>query len=425
MCSLLRRLAVLAPLVLTVPPITSRLAAEPPENLIDQARRLQAVAAQQLETDVRTALNEKVTDKAEAVKRYKGLLQRVEEDKNLADDHRAGLKRVLQDRIRFTETAVAEGAAKTRTQFAEGAAPKPVEKPAAETAKLKESFAAIEKLNQQGKSAEAQRQAQELLQKNPDNVAAQILNGISATAKSLEEAQAVAAETDHRRLLAMREVDKSAMPAVRDMEFPAFWRKLSDERLKRYGMSPEDKAILETLSAPIKVEFKSTRIQDVMDYMSKQMKRTIVLDKNALEEAQVNYDTPISCSFQTPVTTRTVLRAILNNVNLTYVIRDGVFHVTSRERAKDLMVTRTYYIGDLVTGLGMVTSPPQVGHPQDQAQLAQNVQVIIDMITQSVDPSSWKGQGGFGVVGYNIATQSLIVRQSAEVHNMIRGSLGR
>ncbi|HEX4589016.1 MAG TPA: hypothetical protein VH120_03745, partial [Gemmataceae bacterium] len=331
----------------------------------------------------------------------------------------------LQDRIRFTETAVAEGAAKTRTQFAEGAAPKPAEKPAAETAKLKESFAAIEKLNQQGKSAEAQTKAQELLQKNPDNVAAQILNGISATAKSLEEAQAVAAETDHRRLLAMREVDKSAMPAVRDMEFPAFWRKLSDERLKRYGMSPEDKAILETLSAPIKVEFKSTRIQDVMDYMSKQMKRTIVLDKNALEEAQVNYDTPISCSFATPVTSRTVLRAILNNVNLTYVIRDGVFHVTSRERAKDLMVTRTSYIGDLVTGLGMVTSPPQVGHPQDQAQLAQNVQVIIDMITQSVDPSSWKGQGGFGVVGYNIPTQSLIVRQSAEVHNMIRGSLGR
>ena len=47
------------------------------------------------------------------------------------------------------------------------------------------------------------------------------------------------------------------------------------------------------------------------------------------------------------------------------------------------------------------------------------------MITQSVDPSSWMGQGGIGVIGYNIPTQSLIIRQSAEVHNMIRGSLGR
>ena len=73
----------------------------------------------------------------------------------------------------------------------------------------------------------------------------------------------------------------------------------------------------------------------------------------------------------------------------------------------------------------LASSPPQLGQAQDQAQLAQNVQIIIDMITQSVDPSSWMGKGGLGVVGYNIPTQSLIIRQSAEVHNMIRGGLSR
>ena len=91
------------------------------------------------------------------------------------------------------------------------------------------------------------------------------------------------------------------------------------------------------------------------------MKRTIIIDKNALDEGQITYDTPVTCSFQTPVATRTALRAMLNNVNLTYVIRDGVIHVTNTARAKDLMVTRVYYIGDLVTGMGMVTSPPQLG----------------------------------------------------------------
>jgi hypothetical protein len=223
----------------------------------------------------------------------------------------------------------------------------------------------------------------------------------------------------------MRDMDRSAMAPVRDYELPSNWKELSERRLKAYGLSTEDKAVLDSLAAPIKVEFKGTRLQDVIDYMSNQMKRTIILDKNALDEGQLTYDTPVTCSFKTPVATRTALRVMLNGLNLTYVVRDGIIQVTNVARAKDVMVTRSYYIGDLVTGLGMFSSAPQLGQPQDQAQLAANVQVIIDMITQAVDPGSWMGKGGLGVIGYNIQTQSLIIRQSAEVHSLIRGSLSR
>ena len=79
----------------------------------------------------------------------------------------------------------------------------------------------------------------------------------------------------------------------------------------------------------IKVEFKGTRLQDVMDSLSTQMKRTIILDKNALDEGQITYETPITFMPKSPVATRTALRAMLNSINLTYVIRDGVIHVTS------------------------------------------------------------------------------------------------
>jgi hypothetical protein len=233
----------------------------------------------------------------------------------------------------------------------------------------------------------------------------------------------VRTDGEKRWAVAMRDVDKSAKGPLGDIEFAPDWRKKSDERLKKYGMSEEDKAVLKALSAPITVELKSAKFQDAIDYFQTQMKRTIVIDKNALDEAQLNYDTTVSCNFKMPVATRTALRTLLNNVNLTYVIRDGVIHVTNSARARDQMVTRSYYIGDLVTGMGMFSSPPQLGHPLDQAQLAQNVQVIIDMIQQSVDPTSWMGKGGMGVIGYNAPTQSLIVRQSAEVHNLLRGSL--
>jgi hypothetical protein len=425
---LLRRLAVLVPLA--VAPVAL---AQQPVDLIDLTRREQAIAVQQLEAEVRAGMQEaaKLTDKAEAVKRYQALAQRVQDDKNLPDDRRAALKHVLQDRIKLAEVEAATPDAaltKKHVQFAEGSPAKAGNakaEPPADAGKIKEGIAKVDSLAQQGKQAEAQKAAKELLAKYPDTVSVQILNGISTSAEALAEAQAVRVETDRRRLVAMRDVDRSAMAPVRDFEFPSNWKQLSERRLKAYGMSAEDKAVLESLAAPIKIEFKGTRLQDVIDYLSNQMKRTIILDKNALDEGQLNYDTPVTVSFKTPVATRTALRIMLNNLNLTYVVRDGIIQVTNAARAKDVMVTRSYYIGDLVTGLGMFSSAPQLGQPQDQAQLAANVQVIIEMITQSVDPSSWIGKGGLGVIGYNIQTQSLIIRQSAEVHNLIRGSLNR
>jgi hypothetical protein len=417
---LLRRFAVLAPLA-----VAPAALAQSPGDLIDQTRRMQAVAGQQLEADVRTGMAEaaKLTDKAETIKRYKALLTRVEEDKNLPEDRRLAMKRTLDERIHLAETAVATEPVKTRTQFAEGAGPKPSATAPADEAKIKDGIATVATLNRQGKTAEAQKHAQDLLKKYPANVEVQVLNGINSTAEGIAAADAVRIEGEKRWALAMRDVDKSAQAPIGDIEFGPDWKKVSADRLKRYGMSEEDKAMLKALSAPITVELKSVKFQDAIDYFQTQMKRTIVIDKNALDEAQLNYDTSVSCNFKMPVATRTALHAMLNNVNLTYVIRDGVIHVTNAARAKDQMVTKSYYIGDLVTGMGMFSSPPQLGHPQDQVQLAQNVQVIIDMIQQSVDPQSWMGKGGMGVIGYNAPTQSLIIRQSAEVHNLLRGSL--
>ncbi len=420
---LLRRFAVLAPLA-AAPAVL----AQPPGDLIDHSRRLQAVAAQQAEADVRQALADaaRLTDKAQAAERYKALLKRVEDDKTLPDDRRAALKRVVQDRIRIAETADAKddaAPAKPRTQFAEAAAPaKPAA--AADGLSVKDGLAAVTALNQQGKRDEAQKAARELLQKHPDDVAVQVLNGISTTAASLGAADAVRTERDQRRVVAMRDMDKSFAPPVGDVEFPKDWKAKSEQRLKSYGPSPEEKAVLEALAKPIKAEFRNSKLQDAMEYISTLTGRTIILDKNALEENQVTYDTPVSFNPRTPVATRTALRAVLNSVNLTYVVRDGVIHVTNQARAKDLMVTRTYYIGDLVAGTGLFFPVPQLGATVDP-QLAQNVQAVIDMIVQSVDPSSWHGRGGLGMIGYNIPTQSLIIRQSAEVHAMIRGSLNR
>jgi len=44
---------------------------------------------------------------------------------------------------------------------------------------------------------------------------------------------------------------------------------------------------------------------------------------------------------------------------------------------------------------------------------------IIDMIQTSVDPDSWKVNGGLGTIHFNAPTMSLVITNSAEVQAAI------
>jgi hypothetical protein len=56
-------------------------------------------------------------------------------------------------------------------------------------------------------------------------------------------------------------------------------------------------------------------------------------------------------------------------------------------------------------------------------QAAQNVNAIIDLIQTSVDPESWKKNGGQGTIVFHGPSMSLVIKNSAEVHSMIGGGL--
>jgi hypothetical protein len=49
------------------------------------------------------------------------------------------------------------------------------------------------------------------------------------------------------------------------------------------------------------------------------------------------------------------------------------------------------------------------------------------MIISTVDPASWQGvsERGYGTISYDPATMSLVVRQTAEMHYMLGGGLGK
>jgi hypothetical protein len=140
----------------------------------------------------------------------------------------------------------------------------------------------------------------------------------------------------------------------------------------------------------------------------------------------VTYDTQVTLAAKT-VTARTILRKILGEFGLTYVIKDGAIQVMSALKAKDMMVTRAYYVGDLFGPAGGPGDPWTniFGPGLAQVQMAQTIAGIIQMIQTTVDPQSWQANGGPGAIYFYYPSLSIVVKQSAEVHAMISSSVLR
>jgi hypothetical protein len=394
------------------------------EDLLDQTRKTAEVAAQKAESDIRSTFlaAEKLaaTAPAKAVDLLKEAKAKLEDATELSEARRATLKRIFADRIRVTEAMIeqakrddeekADKQSKTAGKEAEEAERK------ADADKIKRELSTIKVLREQGKTAEADRQADDLAKRYPNNTAAQASKTISSTIDRIAEAKKIQNEKERGFDNAIgRDIDKSATPPKGDIEFPPpeQWARLTKARTQK-KLTEKELNILKTLDSPIKVDFKDSRLEDVIDYLQTRTGLTIILDKEALDAAHVSYESLVSANFKQGVSVRTLLRVVLGKVNLTYIVKDEAITVLTPEQAKNTMITRTYYLGDLVgytdTRLGPVLT---------QALLLKTGREIVEMIKGSVDPSTWRENGGEGTIVFDPRTLSIVVKQSAEVHSIL------
>src|SRR5262249_15888138 len=155
----------------------------------------------------------------------------------------------------------------------------------------------------------------------------------------------------------------------------------SKKRSPAAKLTAGEKALLEALQKLVPVDYDMATFQSVLDDLSKKLGgQTILIDKQALEEANVTYDTPITLHSNKPVTARPALKRVLADVGLTYVIRKETIEVTTVARAREMLTTRTYYLGDLV-GVGNPLLPAVA----NQFQMMQAIGTIINQI-QGIDP---------------------------------------
>jgi len=362
------------------------------DDLQDQVDRRSQVAAQKLEADLRSSLLEaqrlaaKDPEKAEEL--LKSSLSQLEDDLDLPEARRESLKRVFKDRIRVLHLTAEKDAAK-----------------ASRTA-TKETAKDTRPATQDKRAAEAE---------EPVRRAKAIQDSIR---DSVDKDRRSRRDNEKRSTDNNLDIARSATPAAGDVEFPESkkWKELTEKR-KKDNLTAGERAILKALDTPLAIEFKKSRIEDVVETLQTALGVTIFADKSILEKVGVTYDTEITLSFKRPVTARTILRKIFGEIGLTYIVKDETIEVLTPEMAKDMMVVKAYPIGDLV-GLTNPFFGPALGKLQELEFANQ----IIAMIKQSIEPGGWDDASGAKIV-YEAGTRSLVIKQSALVHSMLGKSL--
>jgi general secretion pathway protein D len=426
-------------------------------DLLDQAKRIESVAAQKVESDIRQALiqAERVArkDSTKAIEQIQKVLAKLDEDTVLDAKRKQSLRHMLADRIRVirsdAEAAIKqEGQAALVDQKRQDTARKD-----AEQAKLVRAVKDVNHLQEQGDTEKASKQAAELAGQNPKNATVSA-SSITADANDrAEQTKKARKDSEKGYLAASRDIERSAILPNGDIEFPKDWKERTKGRTASVKLSPKEKAILQALNTTVSVNFKNSKLEDVLEYFRTLTGQNLVVDSDALKDVEAAYDTPVTFKARS-VSVRTALRKVLADVGLTYVIKDETIRAVSPERAKDMMVVRAYYIGDILAnwsivggaigapaqqnplpqnprlglgpfGGGVQVAPvpaAQAAAPQLQAiQNMQNVKAFIQMIENSVDSASWQTNGGRGTITFNPASLSLVIKQSAEVHAQIGG----
>jgi hypothetical protein len=151
------------------------------------------------------------------------------------------------------------------------------------------------------------------------------------------------------------EVSMMPFPDDQPVVYPdaPVWQELTDRR-KRYvrtdlkTVGAAEKKIRKALDEPTSFEFFENSLQDVVDYLKEYHDIEIQLDTKTLADAGQGSDTQVTRKLS-GISLRSALRLLLGGLDgLTYIIKDEVLLITTKEVADAELITKAYPVADLV-----------------------------------------------------------------------------
>lgn len=284
-------------------------------------------------------------------------------------------------------------------------------------AEFKDVVAGIKKVQtayDANRPAEAAAETARLTRLYPSNPSVMALTQNGSIKTKLDDAIAFQVEYRNRWVANQKNIMMSSLPAIRDVEFPADWVEKSKRRLKTVEMSAKEKKIVEALDKSITVNFRDRPFEEALQDLSNQLDQPLLIDKASVADLEIDLKKGSTLEAN-GLSGRTVLRSLLAAHGLTFVVKEETIQIVTVERARGLLTTRVYYLGDLIRGTGLFGGP-EWGPYLNAEQTGENAKSIAAMIQKSIDPLSWRDNGGAGSVTFDPLTMSIVVRSSAEVH---------
>ena len=389
------------------------------DELVTRARQLREVAIQKRENEAKQALTESLRlskfSLTRAAEYLKPILESIESDELLPAEKRDSLARGIRSQIKVYEKNIGVSASKNldavQSQAQANERIADIDRTSRENEKLSRNIDSIKNLRKDGQTAEANRSFDDLAKKYPNNLEVQALGRLSKFQDNIGAESKLRATRSDMMLALQRDILKASIPVSGDISFPDDWVEKSKRRTAGAKVSEEDRKIMNTMSSPLTFSLKNEPLQSFLDIMEKQFGSPLVIDQQALQLMNITTETPITVNSR-GWSTRTILRKVLSDLGLSYVIKEKTIHITSPDRAKETMTTRAYPIGDIIGNMNM-----NMPGNYNQAVFIQNVQNIMNSI-MALDPKSWQPEGAGSIV-FEPSTMSLIIRQTAEFHFMV------
>lgn len=147
------------------------------------------------------------------------------------------------------------------------------------------------------------------------------------------------------------------------------------------ALTPSEKDIKQALGSPITASRGRISLTSALDEIKSQKNIEVQIDSGALREAGIDPSaTGVDFNVKN-IALRSALNLLLSQFGLTYVVKDEVLLITSKEKASTMLQTRLFDVHDLALREG-------------DANSSANFEPIIEAIRMSVNPQSWDVMGG-------------------------------
>jgi negative regulator of sigma E activity len=227
--------------------------------------------------------------------------------------------------------------------------------------------------------------------------------------------------------------DPFATPPAGQEAAPKVAQEAAPEQPK--GPQPSaDLVIEERLNKTTDLEFVEMPLKDVVAFLQDSHQIPIVLKVKKLDEAGISVDTPMTKQVR-GIKLKSALNLILEDLELTYVVRDEVLQITTPQDAQATLEIRIYDCRDILAMPPAADKlEPAGGAPMPGSGFGggggfvserdHRAQQLITIITTNVDPPTWQGNVVNGVMNSASGSVSefnglIVVTQTAQTHKKI------